>query len=151
MRVVLDTNILARTVLNPSGSAGEVFRLLSEPTHTLVLSIPQLSELARTLAYPRLSALHGWTEQELDSFLANLQQSAFVVVPAELPEGGVVPADVEDNVIVAAAVAGQADVLCTLDRHFQHVDVQQFCSSHGIRIVSDVELLTVLRGGEVGP
>jgi putative PIN family toxin of toxin-antitoxin system len=145
MRAVLDTNILARSVLNPSGPAGEVLRLLTQPPHALILSLPQLSELSRVLDYPRLSSLHGWTSEEVHTYLLHLQQGAVMVVPATLPEGGVVPHDVEDNIIVAAAVAGHVDVICTLDRHLRGPEVEHYCAQHGIRILTDLELLELLR------
>src|SRR5262245_13418497 len=39
----------------------------------------------------------------------------------------------------------QAEVLCTLDRHFRHPDVEAYCTAHGVRIVNDTELLQLLR------
>ncbi len=145
MRAVLDTNILARTVLNPTGPAGEALSILSRSPHTLLLSLPQVSELSRVLAYPRLQSIHGWSDDERQAYVTNLQQNAYMVVPATLPEGGVVTHDADDNAIVAAAVSGQADVICTLDRHFRDPNVQSFCAAKGIRIVTDAELLEILR------
>lgn len=46
---------------------------------------------------------------------------------------------------VAAAVAGAAEVICTRNRHLRHLDVMDFCSQHGIRVVDDIELLNELR------
>jgi predicted nucleic acid-binding protein len=53
-------------------------------------------------------------------------------------------ADPKDDPIVYTAVAGKADVLCTLDRHFQSPAVLDFLRTHGIRVLSDVELLREL-------
>ena len=65
-----------------------------------------------------------------------------------LPPGvpaAVVPKDPDDDPIIATAVAGQAEIICTRDRHFWHPDVQQYCAAHGIRIMTDIELLQLLQ------
>ncbi|MGC1722312.1 MAG: hypothetical protein WA746_25280, partial [Isosphaeraceae bacterium] len=48
----------------------------------------------------------------------------------------------DDDPVVYTALAGAADVICTVDRHFYEPNVLQFCSRFGIRIMDDVELLT---------
>jgi len=58
MRIVLDTNILARALTGPSGPAAEVVRAIVEP-HLLVVSPFLLWELTRVLGYERLRRLHG--------------------------------------------------------------------------------------------
>jgi hypothetical protein len=50
--------------------------------------------------------------------------------------------------LIAAAIVGQADVLCTLDRHLFHEDVIAYCGTHAIAIMNDVALLALLRKGE---
>ena len=70
--------------------------------------------------------------------------SDMVPLPATLPQ--VVPHDPKDNPIVITAVAGRADILCTLGRHFFHPDVTSFCAMHGVRVLRDTELLRELRG-----
>jgi len=53
--------------------------------------------------------------------------------------------DPDDDPIIATAGVGKADVICTLDRHFRQQNVQSYCSQHAIRIVTDLELLKLLR------
>ena len=55
--------------------------------------------------------------------------------------------DPDDNAIIAAAIAGQAEVICTRDRQ---QDVMDFCARQGIRIIDDIESLIELRamGGQ---
>lgn len=48
----------------------------------------------------------------------------------------------------ATAVMGQAEIICTRDRHFGHPDVQAYCAARGIRIMTDLELLKLLRKPE---
>ena len=63
--------------------------------------------------------------------------------PAEGPP--VVLKDPNDDPVVYTAVAGGADVICTVDRHFYQPNVLAFCSRHGIQLMTDIELLHALR------
>ncbi len=146
MRVVLDTNILARAVTGPSGPAA---RVLSEllPPHLLIVSPFLLSELTRVLGYERLRRIHGLGDEGIARFVVQVQTQALVVEPKAdlfLPN---VPHDPQDDLILATALAGQANILCTLDRHFRHPDVLGYCASRGIRVLSDVQLLSELQDG----
>lgn len=140
-----DTNILVRVVLSPRGPAAELLRRLILG-HTLVTSPPQLLELLDVLRRPALANLHGLGENGVRKFVARIYKSAEVVpVPPDLPR--VVPHDLDDNPIVFTAIAGQSEVLRTLDRHLHHEAVVQYCSVRGVRVLTDAELLNELRGG----
>ena len=145
MRIVIDTNILARGSRGGTGLAAEVMRHISVPPHVLIGSPFLLSELARVLRYPRMRKLHGLDDAEIDAYVHAVQSAALMV---DLPPGipaAVVPKDPDDDPIIATAVAGQAEIICTRDRHFWHPDVQKYCTAHGIRIMTDVELMQLLR------
>ena len=57
----------------------------------------------------------------------------------------IVPHDPKDDAVVLTAIAGHADAICTLDVHLREPDVQAFCLRHGIRVLTDIELLAELR------
>ena len=59
MRIVLDTNVLARAAYSFAGPAAEVMGRLREPGHTLIASEFLLCEIDRVLRYPRLQRYHG--------------------------------------------------------------------------------------------
>ncbi len=68
------------------------------------------------------------------------------VVPLGMKGDAVaVPADPDDDPVILTAVEGNAGVICTLDRHFHHPEVLAYCAEREIRILSDVELLRLLR------
>jgi hypothetical protein len=144
MRVTCDTNVLVRIAVRPDGPARAVFlELLSDP-HRLVMSEPIVAELSRVLRYERVRRQARLTDDEINSFVSDLQELAESVVLAEL-----IPAiamDPDDNVILATAIAGRADVICTRDRHLRHKLVRAYCETYGIRVLSEVELLAELRG-----
>jgi putative PIN family toxin of toxin-antitoxin system len=68
MRLVLDTNVLARVVISPQGLAAELFdRVRSE--HVLVSSSEMLAELSRVLGYERMRKLHQLDDIQLLNLL----------------------------------------------------------------------------------
>jgi len=149
MRMVLDTNILARSAYSVTGPAWELLDRIRRSEHVLIVSSFILSELDRVLRYPRLARYHGLSHDEIARYVADIEAASLVVeTVGQIAEAVVVP-DPDDDPIVATAVAGRADILCTLERHLHEANVRAWCVSHGIRVVNDVELLTELRG-EVG-
>ena len=144
MRLVLDTNILARAATGPASPARELLELALGPDHTLVTSEFLLEELLRVLHYDRLRAIHGWSPEEIRHYVGWLRDGSVVVpIPAGSADA-VVLADPDDDPIVATAVLGQADVLCTWDRHFFSSAVQQHFNQIGLRVLRDTDLLQEL-------
>jgi len=57
----------------------------------------------------------------------------------------IVTADPADDRVLATALAGKANVLCTLDRHFSAPSVREFARRHDIELLNDVDLFARLR------
>jgi putative PIN family toxin of toxin-antitoxin system len=113
---------------------------------TLILSPFILEELDRALRYPRLQRRSGLTEALIADFLAEL---AAVAEVADIDGRHPVPiGDPNDAHIVLAALVGKADYLCTLDRDFYTAEIVDFCASRGTSIVSDVNLLQIVRSAK---
>ena len=142
MRVVLDTNILARAFAAPNGSARVVLQRLFDGPHVVVQSEALLVELGRVLRYPRLQALHQLADADIDALVDSVRRAAEVVELDVIPE--IVPHDSDDDSVVATAVFGEADVLCTLDRHLFAMDVVTYLGANGIQVMRDTELLRQL-------
>lgn len=143
MRIVLDTNVLVRAVPGSNSPAREVFERIAVAPHVLVLSEPLLAELADVLNREHIRTLHGLGESATAQLLKEVESAAFVVPVVT----GVtaVKDDPDDNAVIATAIDGHAEVICTRDRHFRNADVQAFCSNRGIHIMTDLELLDSLR------
>ncbi len=148
MRIVLDTNVLVRaTPASIGGPAWEVLNRVSHGGHILILSAPLLSEVADVLQRPRLQAAIGLNSKQAIRFMLGLEKVAEIIdlsgtVAVDVPHD---PKDVD---VVLTAIAGQAEVICTLDRHLRHAQVLSICQANGIRILSDIELLNELRTAE---
>jgi putative PIN family toxin of toxin-antitoxin system len=146
MRAVFDTNILARAFCSKRGPAAGCLDRILAPPHVLMISSPMLLELERVLAYPRLRAIHGMTDEEISEAVAQLG-SAGEQVEVSTAEP-VVQDDPDDDVIVATAVVGGAERLCTRDAHLHDPAVVAYCAQRGIRVLDDSELLAELRGSD---
>jgi uncharacterized protein len=147
MRIVVDTNVLVRsTPASQGGPAREAIeRIIGN--HILLVSPPLVSELADVLRRPRLRAALGLDEDEIVKFLAVIEQVAeSVLLSASTP--AYVPGDPKDAALVQTAILGKADVICTRDRHLLHPQVLAVCRTHGIRVLSDIDLLNELRQGQ---
>lgn len=143
MRVVLDTNVLIRANPKARGPARELLQRIISGDDVLVTSPFLLQELARVLAYPRVAERWKLRSAEIDEYVQVLAGVSEVVAP--IAGAPIVLKDVEDDLILYTAVAGKADVLCTLDGHFYEDSVQSFAAQLGFAIMDDAALLRLIR------
>ena len=143
MRITLDTTILVRAHQNADGPARALLLELLAARHVLVLSAAILDELERVLYYPRLMGLSKLRPEQVTENLEYLSASSNLV---QIDESLAAPIkDPKDVHVLQTAVAGKADVICTLDAHFYDLSVLSFCEQHGIKLMRDVELLQLIR------
>ncbi|MBI1354144.1 MAG: putative toxin-antitoxin system toxin component, PIN family [Acidobacteria bacterium] len=143
MRVVCDTNILARCFPNQSGPSRRLLdALFFGEEHVLVISPEILDELEETLAYPRIRRRWATTPEAVSRYRSALERFSHVVEAARGPR--IVPGDPDDDVVIYTAIAGRADVICTRDQHLLQPDVLAFCQRRGLRVMSDLEILAEL-------
>jgi putative PIN family toxin of toxin-antitoxin system len=139
LRVLLDVNVLVRANERAHGSARTLLIKLLEQGHILLISGAMLVELASVLRYPRLQDLYGLTDEQVYSYVQFLREvSELVILDKPLP---VPMRDPKDVVVLETAVAGEADVICTLDSDFYAPATRTFCSTLGTEICTDAELL----------
>jgi putative PIN family toxin of toxin-antitoxin system len=145
MRVVLDTNVLARALPGRNNAAEATLLLVLESPHALILSEFMLGELARILRYERVRRIHGLPDEQLDAFVDGLRRAAEIVDVPAAAAGAVVLADPDDDPIVATAVLGRAEALATWDRHLFQPQVAAYLLRFGVRVMRETELLAELR------
>ena len=145
MRITLDSNILVRALVSPSGPAHRLLSLIrADPAHVVVLSSHILEEVKRVLVYPRLRSRYRITTMEIQRYVELLEQAAELVDPT--PAGPVVLTDPDDDPVLYTAVRGKAGVLCTRNHDFFEPNVVAFCTEAGIAVMDDVQLLRLLSG-----
>ena len=141
MRILLDTNLLVRAAITPDGLAQKLLRYIEErEEHVLVVSSHLLSEVADVLHRPRIQEHWPLSDEEIQSYCQYLSKAGHKV-PAE-PLSSVI-SDPKDQAVVEAAVAGQANVICTSDAHFYKSPAKEFLDEHGISVLTDRALLAM--------
>lgn len=133
MRVVLDTNILIGALITKGTPPDSLYQAWLRDEFELVTSLAQLSELARVLARPRLRRFVD--ADEAAAIVENIGARAVVLRRLPLVD---LSTDPDDNPILAAAIAGKAELLVTGDKkHLLSLGVVE-----GIPVVTAREALS---------
>jgi putative PIN family toxin of toxin-antitoxin system len=121
LRVVLDVNVLVSAVIRQSSIPGQVLNAWRVGLFELVVSARLLAELRDVLGRSHLASYV--TAADVDELLAVLEESAIVVDDPPLTER-LVPADPEDDYLVALAREGRAQAIVTGDAHLLEAGLQ---------------------------
>jgi putative PIN family toxin of toxin-antitoxin system len=136
LRIVLDTNVVVSALLW-GGPPYRPIKAAVDGALTLFTSPALLAELRGVLARePLISRLERQCSsvEEAISLYAGL---AARVSPEAVPR--VIPADPDDDHVIAAAMAAKADLVISGDRHLLNL-----ASYHGIRIVTPADALSII-------
>lgn len=145
MRLLLDTTILARAAASSRGPARAALDLALDAEHTLITSDYLLGEVFRVLHKDYLQIIHGLSETDMKAYVERLRAGSVVIPISPVAVRRVVPADPNDDPIVAAAILGKADIICTWDKDFYEASVLRELGQFGIEVMRDGELLRRLR------
>ena len=113
MKVVLDTNALVSGLMYPRTVPGRIISAWREGRFDLVISLEQLTEIGRVLAYPKIRRILNWDDETIRRFLRQLLIRAETVEPDET--AGVELRDPTDAPILGSLTAARADWLLTGD------------------------------------
>ncbi len=108
----------------------------------LVTSPALFEELVGVLGRPVLVRRIAWNVESRNVFLDGLRHAAIEVQPGEHLD--VVKSDPDDNRVLEAAIAGEADYIVTGDR-----DLLDLVVFRGVRIVTPAQFISVLRSLDV--
>jgi putative PIN family toxin of toxin-antitoxin system len=135
VRVVVDSNVLIRALMNPVGTWGDVLTRFSE--YTPIMSPPIAEELLRIVGQPRLKKRFGvlGQPQAIDRAL-QIIALAEVVEPIATPR---VCRDPHDDHFFACAVAGNADYIVSEDE-----DILAIPEYEGVRTIRAAAFLRLL-------
>jgi len=127
MRLVIDTNLIVSGIVS-SGLPRQLLDAARAGEFELCTSEALLAELQHVLERTKFAdRLAG---QSPESITADLRLLAIVVTPTSVPR--VVPTDPDDDQVLAAALAGAADLIASGDRR----DLLPLVSYEGIPIVT---------------
>jgi uncharacterized protein len=116
LRVVLDTNIFVSSLLVKSGVPAQVLDTWRGNHYVLVVSPPLIAELRSTLSYPRIRRKYGIMDGDVERLIGLLQHDA-ILVSGVVDVTGAVPDDPKDEMILACALEGRADLIVSGDKH----------------------------------
>ena len=137
VRIVLDTNVLVSALISRNGPPGRMLAEVKRAGLKLITSAAQLRELRNVLDREQLRRYIR--RDEAEDLIRNLEAVGEVVT--DLPDVNV-STDPDDNLILAAAVAGRADMIVSGDR--KHM--LALGAVEGIPIVTARDAVRQLRG-----
>lgn len=138
MRVVIDSSVVvaALTTPNPESASRVALAAVAAGVAELVITDGLEAEYRRAVEYPQVRRYTGKVDRQ--SFVDA------IVATADRVEGGsaagAVPADPGNDKVVAAAMAGSAAFVVTLDRHLLELD-----GLPGLQILRPGDFLRELR------
>jgi putative PIN family toxin of toxin-antitoxin system len=133
---VVDTNILVRAVIKPTGSVGPVLGRLRDEDYLLIYSEPLLSEFIDVINRPRIRDKYHITPEEISTVVALLILRGREIRSVERIE---MCRDPKDNMVLEAAVAAEAQVIVSGDEDLLTLD-----PFRGTPIVSPSKFLEML-------
>ena len=135
VRILLDTNILISGILSKTGPPSRLLEAYKSNSFVLVTSPSQLAEFKRVLNYSHIR--QRITRSQASVLLETIDVNAVLVW--ELPTVDYSP-DPDDNVIIATAIAGGADMIVSGDKR----DMLALAEVEGIPIVSARDAVKLL-------
>ncbi len=120
VRLVLDTNVVVSALIW-GGSPRQVVALALRPDVALFTSDALQEELHRVLARSRFAASLSSSERLVEKAEYRIVMAAKSVRVSRVPRA--VPADPDDDIVIATAVAADANVIVTGDRDLLSLDL----------------------------
>lgn len=133
MKVVLDTNIIVSSLINPFSPSAEVVRLVISGKAQLYHDVRIISEYREVLLRPKFSFDLSYVNDYLDQIEASGTAITAQPLAKHLP-------DLNDEVFLEVALGGKAQYLVTGNlKHYPRDKCQ------GMRVVSPKEFLEIYR------
>lgn len=116
LRAVLDANIIISALIQPKGASGRILTsLLDASAFELIISPAILTELRRSLSYPKVRRYIKASDEDLDLWVASIELIAQPVDGTKRIHA--VAEDPDDDKYIEAAVEGLAQFVVTGDKH----------------------------------
>jgi len=114
VKVVLDTNVIISGLMYPDSTPGRIVSAWRNAQFDVAISLAQLEEIGRVLAYPKIRTVLGWDQTVIESFLKQLllRMELVEIAGSDLLDK---LRDSSDAPILASLLAAKADFLVTGD------------------------------------
>ncbi|MFH0860581.1 MAG: putative toxin-antitoxin system toxin component, PIN family [Candidatus Altiarchaeota archaeon] len=132
IRVVLDTNILISTLINPSSELSGILKNVAEGIIINYISDDILGEYTRVTCRKKIA--DRVPEPERKRFIALVEELSVKITPRHKLE--VIREDPADNRILECAIEAKADYIITGDQHLLKLKEHK-----GIRILTPQEFI----------
>ena len=116
LRVVVDTNVFVSSLLNRGGAPAKVIDAWRNRIYLLVVSEAIIEEICRAMRSPDIQGKYAILDQDIDALQELFHQEA-LVVPGLAHVSGMVPDDPQDEIFLACALDGEADLIVSGDKH----------------------------------
>lgn len=113
IRAVLDTSVHVAALIS-SGPSAQIVEALAHGRFVSIVSEQTLDEVLRTILRPEKMAFMALSERDLALYHRHIKSHSEVVEGTY--DVDLVPTDVKDNIIVAAALEGNATHIVSEDR-----------------------------------
>ena len=134
VRIALDTNIFVSALITKGTPPDRLYQAWLRNDIDLVISVEQIDEIAEVLARPRFRNLID--PDEAAQMISAIHLRAIVVAGIDILKRS---PDPKDDMILATAVAGQAELLVTGDKR----DILALGTVEGIPICSARDALRI--------
>jgi putative PIN family toxin of toxin-antitoxin system len=122
LRVVIDTNVIVSGILSRKGAPAELLNAWRERRFLLPCSSAIVAEVRAVMQYPRICDKYHLSDNEIEQTITLLEYDALLVT-GDTNVGRSVPDDPQDEMFLACALDGQADVVVSGDHHLLDLGV----------------------------
>ena len=116
LRVVIDTNVIVSGILSRKGAPAELLNAWRDRRFLLLSSPAIVAEVRAVVQYPRIRHKYHLSDDEIEQTMTLLEHDALLVA-GDADVAGSVPDDPKDEMFLACALDGQADVIVSGDHH----------------------------------
>lgn len=124
LRVVVDTNVILSGILSSKGAPAEILDAWRERRFLLLISPAIIAEVLAVLNYPRIRKKYALSDSEIGQLISLVEHDA-LLLPGNPDVVGSVPDDPADEMFLACALDGGADMIVSGDHHLLDLEVFQ--------------------------
>jgi putative PIN family toxin of toxin-antitoxin system len=122
LRVVIDTNVIVSGILSRKGAPAELLKAWRERRFLLLSSSAIVAEVRTVLQYPHIRKKYPLSDEEVEQTITLLEHDT-LLVGGDVNVAGSVPDDPKDEMFLACALDGLADLIVSGDHHLLDLEI----------------------------